>query len=44
MLNNLKLMKNYVINNEKTKQLTTTKTADNTQKTHNVELFFLSYS
>ena len=30
MLINLKLMKNYVINDEKTKQLTTI-TADNTQ-------------
>ena len=41
MLINLKLIKNYVINDEKTKLLTTTKTADNTQNTQCWNYFFL---
>ena len=44
MLIYLKLMKNNVINDEKTKQLTKTKTADNTQNTQCWNYFFLRYS
>ena len=44
MLIDLKLMKNYVKNDEKNKTINNNKTADNTQ-THNVgTIFFLSYS